>query len=41
MRAEYYDLLLDLDRTLSSEQREHAVTRLKRYAGLFESLSRQ
>lgn len=41
MRAEYYDLLLDLDRTLSSEQREHAARRLKRYAGLFESLARQ
>ena len=41
MRAEYYDLLLDLDRTLSSEQRKHAAARLKRYAGLFESLSRQ
>ncbi len=39
--AEYYDLLLDLDRTLSSEQREHAAARLKSYAGLFESLSRQ
>jgi hypothetical protein len=41
MRAEYYDLLLDLDRMLSSEQREHAAARLKRYAGLFESLVRQ
>ena len=39
-RAEYYDLLLDLDRTLSGEQREHAVRRLKRYAGLFESMAR-
>ena len=40
-RAEYFDLLLDLDRTLATEQREHAVKRLKRFAGLFESLSRQ
>jgi hypothetical protein len=40
-RAEYIDLLLDLDRTLSSEQREHAVKRLKRFAGLFETLHKQ
>ena len=40
-RAEYVDLLLDLDRTLSAEQREHAARRLKRYASLFESLTRQ
>ncbi len=39
--AEYVGLLLDLDRTLSAEQREHAARRLQRYAGLFESLSRQ
>ena len=39
--AEYYDLLLDLDRTLSAEQREHAAKRLKRYADLFVSLARQ
>jgi hypothetical protein len=40
-RAEYMDLLLDLDRTLSPEQREHVVGRLKRFAGLFDSLARQ
>jgi hypothetical protein len=40
-RAEYVELLLDLDRTLAAEQREHAVKRLRRFAGLFESLSRQ
>ncbi len=40
-RAEYTELLLDLDRTLSAEQREHAVRRLRRYAELSESLSRQ
>jgi hypothetical protein len=40
-RAEYIDLLLDLDRTLSPDQREHAAARLKRFAGLFESLARQ
>jgi hypothetical protein len=39
--AEYVDLLLDLDRTLSAEQREHAARRLKRYASVFESLIRQ
>jgi hypothetical protein len=38
--AEYVDLLLDLDGTLSAEQREHAARRLKRYASLFESLVR-
>jgi len=40
-RAEYVKLLLDLDRTLSAEQREHVANRLKRFAGLFESLSKQ
>jgi hypothetical protein len=39
-RAEYIQLLLDLDKTLSAEQRERAATRLKRFAGLFESLAR-
>jgi hypothetical protein len=39
--AEYFDLLLDLDRTLSAEQRAHVAKRLKRYAGLFETLSKQ
>jgi hypothetical protein len=41
MQAEYFELLLDLDRTLSTEQREHAARRLKRYAGLFQELARQ
>jgi len=40
-RAEMVDLLLDLDRTLSAAQREHAAARLKRYAGEFAALSRQ
>jgi hypothetical protein len=40
-RAEYMDLVLDLDRTLTAEQREHAAARLKRFAGLFDSLARQ
>jgi hypothetical protein len=40
-RAEYTKLLLDLDRTLSAEQREHVAARLRRFAGLFESLSKQ
>ena len=40
MRAEYMKLLLDLDRTLSAEQRAHAVARLRRYGTLFDSLAR-
>ena len=40
-RAEYVDLLLDLERTLAAEQREHLAQRLKRYAGLFGTLARQ
>lgn len=40
-RAEYVKLLLEVDRSLTSEQREHLARRLKRYSGLFESLSRQ
>jgi hypothetical protein len=40
-RAEYFDLLLDLDRTLSPAQREHAAGRLQRFSVLFESLARQ
>ena len=40
-RTEYVELLLDIDRTLGAEQREHLAQRLKRYAGLFESLVRQ
>lgn len=40
-QAEYFDLLLDLDRMLSAEQREHAAKRLKRYAELFVSLTLQ
>jgi hypothetical protein len=40
-RAEYIDMLLDLDRTLSAAQREHAVARLQRFAGLFDSLAMQ
>jgi len=40
-RAEFYDLLLDLERTLSAAQREHAAARLKRYAGDFATLSRR
>jgi hypothetical protein len=40
-RAEYVALLLDLDRTLAPEQREHLANRLKRFGALFESLSKQ
>ncbi len=40
-RAEYIQLLLDLDKTLSAGQREHAAARLRRFAGLFDSLAQQ
>lgn len=40
-QAEYMELLLDIDRTLSTDQREHAARRLKRYATLFDSLARR
>jgi hypothetical protein len=39
--AEYVGLLLDLERTLAAEQREHLAKRLKRFSELFESLARQ
>lgn len=39
-RNEYMQLLLDLDRTLSAEQRAHAVARLRRFGELFDSLAR-
>lgn len=39
-RAQYMDLLLDLDRGLSEEQRAHAAGRLQRYGALFENLAR-
>ncbi len=37
--AEYMELLLDIERTLSTDQRAHAARRLKRYATLFDSLA--
>ncbi|MCC6211875.1 MAG: hypothetical protein IT513_12615 [Burkholderiales bacterium] len=40
-RAEYTNMLLDLNRTLSAEQREHGARRLRRYAALFSELSRE
>jgi len=40
-RAEYMKLVLDLDRTLALEQREHLAKRLKRFGGLFEGLAKQ
>jgi hypothetical protein len=40
-RDEYMDLLLDLDRSLSAGQREHAASRLKRFGELFGNLARQ
>lgn len=39
-REEYLQLLLDLDKTLSAEQRAHAVARLRRFGELFDSLAR-
>lgn len=39
-RNEYMQLLLDIDRTLSAEQRAHAVARLRRFGELFDSLAR-
>jgi hypothetical protein len=35
------DLLLDLDRMLVTEQREHAVKRLRRFSVLFDELATQ
>jgi hypothetical protein len=40
-RNEYFQLLLDLDQTLSAEQRAHAVENLRRYAREFAALSRR
>jgi len=40
-RAEYCQLLLDLDLTLAAEQREHVAQRLKRFGALFEAMSKQ
>jgi hypothetical protein len=40
-REAYYELLLDLDRTLSAEQRRHAAQRMSDYAATFASLSRK
>ena len=40
-RAQYYDLLLDLDRSLNPAQREHAAARSREYAATFDSLSRR
>lgn len=40
-RNEYFQLLLDLDQTLSPEQRAHAVESLRRYAREFAALSRR
>lgn len=40
-RGAFMDLLVDLDRTLSAEQREHAVGRFRRYARLFDALARE
>lgn len=40
-RAEYVELLLDFNRSLSAEQREHATRRLRRLAALSTTLSRE
>lgn len=39
--AEFFDMLLDLDRTLSAAQRAQAVTRVGEYVSDFEHLARQ
>jgi hypothetical protein len=41
IRERYVELLLDLDRTLSPEQREKAAGRLRDYAETFDALSRR
>jgi hypothetical protein len=40
-RREYYELLLDLDKTLTAEQRAHAQANLRRYAEDFKALARR
>ena len=40
-RAEYFDLLLELDGTLSQAQREHAAARLRDYGNTFDALQRR
>ena len=40
-QAEYFDLLLDLDRMLTPEQRQAGVARMRQYAVTFDSLSRR
>lgn len=40
-RGEFFQLVLDLDRTLSAQQRAQAVENLRRYARDFHSLSRR
>jgi Family of unknown function (DUF6279) len=40
-RGEFFQLLLDLDRSLSAQQRAHAVENLRRYARDFHALSRR
>jgi hypothetical protein len=40
-REHFYALLLDLDRTLSREQRAHVARHVRRYGELFASLNRQ
>jgi hypothetical protein len=39
--AEYFDLLLDMDRLLTPAQRETCAAHLQKYAALFDSLSRR
>ena len=39
--ADFIELVLDIDRTLSAAQRDHALRRMQRYAEDFEALSNQ
>lgn len=40
-RKEYFAMALDIDRSLSARQREHAVHELRRYADEFRTLTRE
>jgi uncharacterized protein DUF6279 len=41
LREAYFDLLLDLDRSLTPQQRQHAARRMSEYAATFASLAQQ
>jgi hypothetical protein len=41
LEAEAFDMMLDLDKTLTPAQREHALARLREYVADFESMARR